>query len=75
MSRVAGHTGLYVAAVGSADNPVWRATSAVRTPVGEVEQRWRGVRIDRFVLETITGWTPELDPPPASPLYKWPALA
>ncbi|RIK97842.1 MAG: glycosyltransferase [Proteobacteria bacterium] len=75
MARVTGHTGLYVAAAGAADDPAWRATTAVRTRVGEVEQRWRGIVIDRFVLEKITGWTPDLNPPPASPLYKWPALA
>lgn len=75
MSRIVGHAGLYVAAAGSADDPVWRVTTAVRRRVGEVAQRWRGVTIDRFVLETITGWTPELNPKPGSPLYKWPALA
>jgi 4-amino-4-deoxy-L-arabinose transferase-like glycosyltransferase len=75
MSRIAGHAGLYVAAAGSTEDPAWRATTAVRTPVGEIEQRWRGIVIDRFVLEKITGWTPELTPPPTSPLYKWPALA
>jgi len=75
MARVTGHAGLYVAAAGSVDDPAWRVTTAVRTRVGEVEQRWRGIVIDRFVLEKITGWTPELNPPPASPLYKWPTLA
>jgi hypothetical protein len=28
-----------------------------------------------YVLEKLTGWTPELSPPPDSPFYKWRQLA
>jgi hypothetical protein len=31
--------------------------------------------MDTYVLEKLTGWTPELSPPPDSPLYRWRVLA
>jgi hypothetical protein len=31
--------------------------------------------MDTYVLEKLTGWTPDLSPPPDSPLYKWRQLA
>jgi hypothetical protein len=31
--------------------------------------------MDTYVLEKLTGWTPELSPPKDSPLYRWRVLA
>jgi hypothetical protein len=31
--------------------------------------------MDTYALEKLTGWTPELSPPPDSPLFRWRALA
>jgi hypothetical protein len=31
--------------------------------------------MDTYALEKLTGWTPELSPPPSSPLYGVRALA
>ena len=31
--------------------------------------------MDTYALEKITGWTPELSPPPDSPLFRWRVLA
>jgi hypothetical protein len=31
--------------------------------------------MDSYELEKLTGWTPELSPPPDSPFYRWPVLA
>jgi hypothetical protein len=31
--------------------------------------------MDTYALEKLTGWTPELSPPPDSPLFKWRVLA
>jgi hypothetical protein len=31
--------------------------------------------MDTYVLEKLTGWTPELSPPPDSPLFRWRVLA
>ena len=31
--------------------------------------------MDTYALEKLTGWTPELSPPPDSPLYRWRVLA
>ena len=36
---------------------------------------WRGIVMDTYALEKITGWTPELSPPPDSPLFRWRVLA
>lgn len=68
-------TGLYVAREPDQLNPVWAATTAVRTPLGEVERVWRGTVMDVYALEKLTGWTPQLAPPPGSPLFRWRVLA
>ena len=31
--------------------------------------------MDTYALEKLTGWTPDLAPPPDSPLFKWRVLA
>jgi hypothetical protein len=31
--------------------------------------------MDTYALEKLTGWTPELSPPPDSPFYRWRLLA
>jgi hypothetical protein len=33
------------------------------------------VVMDTYALEKLTGWTPDLTPPPNSPLYRWRVLA
>jgi 4-amino-4-deoxy-L-arabinose transferase-like glycosyltransferase len=75
MDSIKGHIGLYVAREPDQTNPVWGATTAVRTPLGQVERSWRGMVMDTYALEKLTGWTPDLSPPPDSPLYRWRVLA
>ncbi len=75
MDSIRGHTGLYVAREPHQTNPVWAATTAVRTPLALVERSWRGMVMDTYALEKLTGWTPDLAPPPDSPLYRWRVLA
>jgi 4-amino-4-deoxy-L-arabinose transferase-like glycosyltransferase len=75
MNLINGHTGLYVAREPDQTNPVWAATTAVRTPLAQVERSWRGTVMDTYTLEKLTGWTPVLAPPPDSPLYRWRVLA
>ena len=58
-----------------ATNPVWTATTAVLTPLAQVERSWRGMAMDTYTLEKLTGWTPDLAPPSDSPLYRWRVLA
>jgi hypothetical protein len=31
--------------------------------------------MDRYALQKLTNWTPQLSPPPDSPLYRWRLLA
>ena len=72
---IRGHTGLYVAREPDNTNPVWASTTAVREPLERVDRVWRGVVMDSYVLEKLTGWTPELSPLPGSPLFRWRVLA
>jgi hypothetical protein len=74
MRAIAGYAGLYVARK-PVDTSTMAATSAVLTPLGEVQRTWRGRVMDTYVLDKLTGWTPDLSPPPDSPLYKWRKLA
>jgi len=75
MKQIAGHAGLYVAREPDNQLPLWNVTTAVREPLERVDRVWRGVVMDTYALEKLTGWTPELSPPPDSPLFKWRALA
>ena len=77
MNLIKGHTGLYVGREpdNSVTNPFWGSTTAIREPLERVERSWRGRVMDTYALEKLTGWTPELSPPPDSPLYGWRVLA
>jgi 4-amino-4-deoxy-L-arabinose transferase-like glycosyltransferase len=75
MASIKGHTGLYIAREPDNANPLWASTTAIRAPLERVERSWRGIVMDTYALEKLTGWTPELSPPPDSPLYRWRVLA
>lgn len=75
MDRIRGHAGIYVGREPDNRSSLWAAIPAKREPLGRVERRWRGVLADTYVLEKLTGWTPELSPPKDSPLFGWRVLA
>ncbi|MGB8401320.1 glycosyltransferase family 39 protein [Bradyrhizobium sp.] len=75
INLVRDHAGLYVAREPDHTLPLWNATGAVRQPLARVERSWRGVVMDTYALEKLTGWTPELSPPKDSPLFRWRVLA
>ena len=75
MDRIRDHTGLYVAREPDNGLPLWDLTTAKREPLERVERSWRGVVMDTYALEKLTGWTPELSPPPDTPLFRWRVLA
>jgi len=77
MDLIKGHAGLYVGREpdNRSSNPFWASTTAIREPLERVQRSWRGSVMDTYALEKLTGWTPELSPPPDSPLYKWRVLA
>src|SRR6201999_3586558 len=55
--------------------PLWDLTVAKREPLARVDRIWRGTVMDTYALEKITGWTPELSPPPDTPFFRWRVLA
>jgi hypothetical protein len=75
MNAIRGHVGLYVGRVPDDRSPVWASTTAVREPLERVDRSWRGIVMDTYALEKLTGWTPDLSPPVDSPLYRWRVLA
>jgi hypothetical protein len=75
MVSIAGRTGLYVGREPDDKGPLWASTTAVREPLERVDRSWRGIVMDTYALEKLTGWTPELSPPQDSPLYRWRLLA
>ncbi len=75
MDRIKGHAGIYVGREPDDRSSLWDNIPAKREQLGEVERRWRGVLADTYVIEKLTGWTPELSPPKDSPLFQWKVLA
>ncbi len=75
MAAIRGHTGLYVGREPDNASPLWIPATAIRQPLARVDRSWRGIVMDTYALEKLTGWTPELSPPPDSPLYRWRVLA
>jgi len=75
MNSIRGHTGLYVAREPDNTNSLWAATTVIKEPLERVERSWRGIVMDTYALEKLTNWTPELSPPPDSPLFRWRVLA
>ncbi|MGJ4951769.1 glycosyltransferase family 39 protein [Bradyrhizobium sp. HKCCYLS20291] len=75
MSMIEGHAGLNVVREPDNTGRLLADTSARREPLERVERVWRGQVMDSYALEKLTGWTPELSPPPDSPLYQWRWLA
>ena len=75
MNAVSGRTGLYVGRDPDSRNHLWQSTTAIRQPLERVERSWRGIVMDTYALEKLTGWTPELSPQQDSPLYRARTLA
>jgi 4-amino-4-deoxy-L-arabinose transferase-like glycosyltransferase len=75
MDRIKGHPGLYVARAYDYKLPIWDLTSAKRERLEQIDRVWRGEVMDTYTLEKITGWTPELSPPPDTPFFRWRVLA
>lgn len=75
MDRIKDHTGLYVAREPDQTLPLWDLTSARREPLERVNRVWRGIVMDTYALQKLTGWTPELSPPPDTPFFRWRVLA
>ena len=75
MNAIRGRTGLYVGREPDHRSHVWQSTTAIRQPLERVERSWRGIVMDTYALEKLTGWTPELSPQKDSPLYRPRTLA
>jgi 4-amino-4-deoxy-L-arabinose transferase-like glycosyltransferase len=75
MALIADHPGLYVVREPDNGGGIWAQTTAKREPLERVQRIWRGVVIETYDLVKLTGWTPDLSPPPSSPLFQWRWLA
>lgn len=75
LDKIKGHAGIYVGREPDNRSLLWESIPAKRKQLGQVERRWRGLVMDTYVLEKLTGWTPELSPPKDSPLFQWRVLA
>lgn len=75
MDRIKGQAGIYVGRQPDDRSSLWDSIPATRAPLGQVERRWRGVLIDTYTIDKLTGWTPELSPQKDSPLFQWRVLA
>jgi len=75
MNLIRDQPGLYVAREPDHRLPLWDLTTAKRQPLERVERVWRGTVMGTYALEKLTGWTPDLSPPPDSPLFRWRVLA
>jgi 4-amino-4-deoxy-L-arabinose transferase-like glycosyltransferase len=75
MDRIRDHVGLYVGREPDNHLALWDSIPAKREPLEQVERRWRGLVMDTYALEKLTGWTPELSPPKDSPMFQWRVLA
>ncbi|OPY95155.1 glycosyltransferase [Bradyrhizobium sacchari] len=75
MDRIKDHAGIYVGREPDNRSSLWASIPAKREPLGGVARSWRGVVTDTYVIEKLSGWTPELSPPKDSPLFWWRVLA
>ena len=75
MAVIKDHTGLYIAQTTDDDRSLLASTSAVLAPLAIVQTMFRGLAMKTYRIEKLTGWTPELNPPPGTPFYRWPNLA
>jgi 4-amino-4-deoxy-L-arabinose transferase-like glycosyltransferase len=75
MDLIRDHIGLYVAREPDNRLALWDLTTAKRQPLERVERVWRGIVMDTYALEQLTGWTPDLAPAPDTPLFRWRVLA
>ena len=75
MDRIRDHTGIDVGREPENNLPLWNETTAVRQPLERVTRSWRGMVMDTYALEKISGWTPDLSPPPDTTFFRWRVLA
>ena len=62
--------GLFVDTVPE-NNLIANTTPAVMQVVGDADQTWRGVVIDKFLFKTIRNWKPDLSPLRDTLFYNW----
>lgn len=75
INQIRDHVGVYVGREPENNLPLWSETSAVRQPLERVTRSWRGMVMDTYALEKISGWTPDLSPPPDTTFFRWRVLA
>ncbi len=69
------HPGLYIAQLTDDNRALLASTPAVIEPIARVDTVFRGVVMKNYQIDRISHWTPDLNPPPDTPFYRWPLLA
>jgi hypothetical protein len=75
LDAIKDHAGLYIAQTADDARPLLATTTAVLEPLALVDTTFRGVVMKSYRIDKLTGWTPELNPAPGTPFYRWPNLA
>jgi len=75
IAQIRDHAGIYVAREPDERMALWNDIPAQRQQLERVQRSWRGIVMDHYALQKLTGWTPELSPPAESPLFRWRVLA
>jgi hypothetical protein len=75
LTLIRDHAGLYVAQTNDDNRALLATTPAQLVRVAVVDTVWRGVAMKTYAMDKLTGWTPDLNPPPDTPFYRWPNLA
>ncbi|MDB5502251.1 MAG: hypothetical protein JWR89_2153, partial [Tardiphaga sp.] len=69
------HAGLYIAQTADDNRALLASTAAVLERLATVNTVFRGVVMKTYGIDKLTGWHPDLNPPPNTPFYRWPQLA
>jgi hypothetical protein len=69
------HPGLYIAQLTDDNRALLASTPAVIEPIARVDTVFRGVVMKNYQIDRISHWTPDLNPLPDTPFYRWPNLA
>lgn len=70
LTKIEGKLGLFVAIETQDNSALFAATTARLQTLASIPATWRGTTFgEKYTVQKIEGWTPQLNPPSGSPLY------